>query len=594
MLKHVWNCQELSKGLYWCFHCQKPERVGKSQCKRCQGVPSRTDRMASVAKKIFSKLGSKGHRHESYSGTAEVGKSLGNIRESGESPKPSGYHKGSKGFHDDGPSDWNHQYIQELPNTSICPEMAGDWTAASHELPDTYISEMTGTEIPIEMGMGEMGTETWTDNFYTADLEDWEMPPPPVPKPKNISPKPAMLRVDTSFSSLTASMYQGRIPQRHSSHYPETPLSPNIISPLSAGPVFSATSLEISPTDSDTSGNSYWADSGYSSATTTISAWNMPVMPAMCEPPKGFEDKRGKKRAREEEPVFEDWIHDSAFSGQTLLTTTTSTELTVAKLPEVSQELVHSHSDCAAAEKPKLFSSHWCDAPTLVHSFSEALDAHIEHSKSALRDLPSTSITQELLAMSKTTMVSTGLDVLAGILEGRKPTAIVPVFAFTHIACAFVIATEHDEGKIISQTWFKDILSWVHDWSSAKQRQLYMQIARSIWKPADDNEKGKQVQQPFSAPTSERENALFTSCKHFLDVLESFKGSDNEPTARRNDKHLDSIHRSFTARAQFNDLISSSGPFAEEVVNIERRLLAGQINGTRELELELICAGKVS
>lgn len=550
--------------------------------------------MASVAKKIFSKLGSKGHRHESYSAAPEGGKSLSNTQETGESSKSSSYHKGSKGFHDDGPSDWNHQYIQELPNTSICPEMAGDWTAASHELPDTYISEMTGTEIPIEMGMGEMGEETWTDNFYTAHLEDWEMPPPPVPKPKNISPKPAMLRVDTSFSSLTASMYQGRIPQRHSSHYPETPLSPNIISPLSAGPVFSATSLEISPTDSDTSGNSYWADSGYSSATTTISAWNMPVMPAMCEQAKGFEDKRGKKRAREEEPVFEDWIHDSAFSGQALLTTTTSTELTVAKLPDASQELVHFHSDCAATEKPKLFSTHWCDAPTLVHSFSEALDAHIEHSKSALRELPSTPITQELLAMSKTTMVSTGLDVLAGILEGRKPTAIVPVFAFTHIACAFVIATEHDEGKIISQAWFKDILSWVHGWSSAKQRQLYMQIARSIWKPADNVEKGKQVQQPFSAPTSSKENALFTGCKHFLDVLESFKVFENESAAGRKDKHLESIHRSFTARAQFNDLISSSGTFSEEVVNIERRLLAGQINGTRELELELICAGKVS
>jgi hypothetical protein len=540
--------------------------------------------MASVAKKIFSKLGSKGHRNEPYATISEGGKSLANIRETGESSKSSDYCKKSEVYHESA-SSWDHQYIQELPNTFICPEMAADWTAASHELPDTYISEMTGTEIPIEMGIG---AETWTDNFYTASLEDWEMPPPPPPKQKATSPKPATLRVDTSFSSLTTSMYQGRVSQeKHSSQWQQAPLSPMIISPLSAGPVFSATSLEISPTDSDASGGSFFADSGYSSATTTISTWNMPVM---CEPTTEMEGKRGTKRAREEEPVFEDWLHDLAFSGQTMLTAPTSADASLVKLPETSQELVHSEGDCAAVERPRFLSGHWCDAPTLVHSFSEALDAHIEHTKSALRDLPSTSITQELLAMSKTSMVSIGLEALASILEGRKPTAIVQVFAFTHIACAFVIATRHDEGKVISQAWFKDILAWVHDLASAKQRQMYMQIARSIWKPADDVEKGKQVEVQSPKP---KENALFSGCKHFLDVLESFNASENE-TAASKDKHLASIHRSFATRVRFNNLISSSRPFADEVVNVERRLLAGQISSTRQLELELVCAGKVS
>ena len=59
MLKHVYTCEYLSKGLYWCFHCQKPERVGKFQCKRCQGSPSTADRITTVAKKLFSGLGVK-------------------------------------------------------------------------------------------------------------------------------------------------------------------------------------------------------------------------------------------------------------------------------------------------------------------------------------------------------------------------------------------------------------------------------------------------------------------------------------------------------------------------------------------------------
>lgn len=592
MLKHVYNCSELSKGLYWCFHCQKPERVGKSLCKRCQGVPSRTDRMASVAKKIFSRLGSKAHRQEHDAVHDDAKRPFPNIRGTGRFSKPSGCHRGSMTY-ESGPSNWSHEYVQELPNTSICPEMAGDWTAASHELPDSYISEMTGTEVFPEMGMGNesMAVETWNDNFYTASLEDWDVEPLPAPKPRGPSPKLATLRVDTSFSSLTTSVYQGHVlHRRQPSNWIETPLSPaDIISPLSAGPVFSATSIEISPTDSEDSSNTFFTDSGYSSATTTISAWNMPVM---CEQPLPLasEDKRGKKRAREEdEPVFEDWIHDSAFSGQPMLTTTA--EASTTNVPEPFQELTHFHAECTASENPRLFSGHWCDAPTLVHSFSEALDAHIEHTKSALRDLPSTCITQELLAMSKTSMVSIGLEVLAGILEGRKPTAIVQVFAFTHIACAFAIATEREEGRVVGQTWFRDILSWVNDLASAKQKQLYTQIARSIWKPADCVSKNKEIQVSSSRP---EENALFTSCKHFLDVLESFGCMASGTKNRKKDKHLESINCDFATRVRFNDLISKSGSFAAEVVNIERRLLKGQFDGTRELELALVCAGKLA
>jgi len=538
--------------------------------------------MASVAKKIFSKLGSKAHRHEPSDGSSDGSKICPNIREPGELSKSFSYLQEQKPSVANTNWGWNHEYIQELASTSICSEMADDFAAASHELPDTYISEMTGTEIPIEMGVG---AETWADNLYSDSLADWDMPPPPVPKRQGTSPRPATLRVDTSFSSLTTAMYQGCLPQQKSSaSYPQTPLSPAIISPLSAGHVFSATSLEISPTDSNTSGTWSNQDSGYSSATTTISAWNMP---AMCEKFTGFEDKRGGKGSREEEPVFEDWIHDSAFSGQTIVAT--SAELTLVKVPDEPSELVHSHGDCAVAEKPRLFSAHWCDAPTLVHSFSEALDAHIEHTKSALKALPSTSIIKELLAMSKTSMVSIGLEVLAGILEGRKPTAVVQVFAFTHIACAFVIATEQDEGKITSQAWFEDIVSWVDELASVKQRQHYKQIARSIWRARDVPGKGKQPEL-YSRRT--KENSLYTGCKHFLDILEAFGSLGDEPVGAK-DNHLESVHRSFSTRVQFNDLISTS-PFSEDLVNIERRLHAREITSTRELELELICAGKIA
>jgi hypothetical protein len=367
---------------------------------------------------------------------------------------------------------------------------------------------MTGSEVPIEMAT-TLVDEVWADNFYASSLEEWDIPPQPEPEPKARGNSPKLARLDTSFSSLNTSMstYHGNGLQRnHSGHWPETPLSPTIISPLSPGAFFSAT--EISPTDSETSGKSFFTDSGYSSATTTISAWNLP---AVYEKVAESEHHRGKKRAREDEPVFEDWIHESAFSNPNPNLVAVAVSETL-ELSRELQEVSHPSSKCMATEKPRLFSPHWCDGPTLVHCFSEALDAHIDHTKAALRELPSTPITAELLAMSKTSMVSIGLEVLAGVMEGRKPTAIVQVFAFTHIACAFVIAIEHDDAKVITDMWFRDILSWVDHLASARQKKNYLQIARSIWKPFDSPQNQLEL---FS--TLPKENKLLSGCKHFLD-----------------------------------------------------------------------------
>lgn len=513
MLKHLPACPHLSKGQYWCFHCQKPERVGKLDCKRCQGLPSKTDRMASVAKKIFSKLGARANRHEHSAPSTEHGKSFG-LWNNGESSS-SGLHQQPKFSDDKSMSYWNDSDIPELPNTSICPEMPADM--ASHELDSNYICEMTGTELPFEMAIGD--ESCWVeDNFYTESLEDWDvdaqsnvqhMPPPPTPRKS-----PKLARLDTSFTSLNTSMtINYGIPQRHNSaHFPETPISPTIISPLSATAMFSAGTFEVSPTDSETSGSSFFTDSGYSSATTTMSAWNCQ---AILDQVADSEHQRGKKRARDDEPDFGDWIHESIDPAQKSMlqppAKVVATELS-QRLEDISS---HDFVGCPSSEEPILISSHWCDRATFVHAFSDALDAHIDHTRAALKNFPGNSITRELSAMSKTSMVSIGLEALAGILEGRKPTAIIQVFAFTHISCAFVIATEHDDGaSIITKTWFKDMLTWVDNLGAAPQHQSYAQMARSIWRPCEVPEAG--IQMDLFSPT-QRHNSLLTGCKHFLD-----------------------------------------------------------------------------
>jgi hypothetical protein len=512
MLQHVWNCQHLSKGLYWCFHCQKPERVGKFQCKRCQGLPSRTDRMASVAKKIFSRLGAKPQQAEFLAPEPQPQKPLSKIAEGSTSYPydPSSFDGMSHPFDEDQVVDWGHQYPQELPNTSVCRELPGDWTAASHELPDTYISEMQGTECPIELGAG---SEDWTDNFYASSLEEWDIPSAPA-KGKTTSPK--LARIDTSFTHLnshvTPENHAEISPQKYASHSWETALSDTVISPLSASGGADYNTFEISPTDTEASGNSFFTDSGYSTAT-TMSAWSTAA--TRFADPESLQCLSGKKQSRPFGTISNDWMNN--------ITPPRPQELSLmpvlASVPQMPKEVpmtLISGSRFTGSEKPVLSSAHWSDDRTLVQYFSEVLEDHIQHTKSSLKQLPPSSMVTELLALSRTSMASIGLESLAGALQGRQPTSAVQIFSLTHVAYAFAIAVDDHGSNVQDQQWFHDSLSWAEALASERHREGYHEIARSIWQPLDIFAEDV----PYVASQgSNAENMLLTACKHFLDGM---------------------------------------------------------------------------
>jgi len=458
--------------------------------------------MASVARKIFSKLGARPHRTEHClpdSGTENL------LSKVSESCEPGHFQKFQGGFNDHNTADCDHRhppFAQELPSLSIGPEMAADWSAASHELPDSYISEMQGSECPVELGVG---SESWADNFYASTLEEWD-----VPLQEKSKSSPKLARLDTSFAQINSrSVYESHLSisqETYSPHWSDAPNSATFISPLSAVGGFG-----ISPTDTVDSCNSFFTnDSGYSSATTQ-SAWSATGT--------GFghfdviKGPRGEKRSRESEVGSENWMSNSSFSRPLELPPVPVFPSQPQTADDVSVA-VHSAVKCTGSMKQKVLSPHWSDAGSLVQSFSEVLDAHIAHTKQSLQQQPSSPIKMELLAMSRTSIVSIGLEVLAGVLEGRTPTSIVQIFAFTHVAYAFAIAVDHDDSRVYEEGWFRDSLSWAQGLASERQRQLYLQIARTIWQPIDILSGDA-----FStlSSSSEDENALLLASKRFLD-----------------------------------------------------------------------------
>ncbi|KAF4633305.1 hypothetical protein G7Y89_g4818 [Cudoniella acicularis] len=575
MLQHVWNCEHLSKGLYWCFHCQKPERVGKFfQCKRCQGTPSRADRITTVAKRIFSKLGSRSHRSHPFPESeptmalAEVSKSSKGFRDS-EYPDIPAY--------DAGPANaWGQLDMQEMENTSTKPSL---------ELPDTQICEMSGSGCPLELNAGP---ENWTASSYAEPEQNWYNRESSA---KLINPAPkAPRRQESNLTPIKTHFdYSSRGPVRQQgppTDWSDEPMSATIISPLGEPDRYASIFQEISPTGTDASGDSFLTDSGYTSA--TIDSAMNGSGPASFELHPGFNQSRGKKRPRDSDAVSSEHVLEQTVSRSSSV----QSKSLASKVGSVSSS--HSPSRCPSTKKPKLESPHWNNAQTLVQSFAEVLDAHICHSKDILRHMPSTPVTTELLAMSRTSMVSIGLEALAGIIEGRNPTAIVQAFAFTHIAYAFTIAIDDNEIKVRTKEWFEDSLSWVEGLGSERQRKSYERIATAIWQPANSI---SETELPRLFGAGNQENRLFLACKRFLDAFESFYSSDSDSS--ETEKISDSSQALFANNAQsqvIDELIKTNSieAFIEDVVKVEKRLNRGHIKNVRELELELMCAGKLA
>jgi len=210
----------------------------------------------------------------------------------------------------------------------------------------------------------------------------------------------------------------------------------------------------------------------------------------------------------------------SWFTGPLLPQTSTITQVNtmVSITNVVDTSALHSASRCNGLEKSDNLSPHWSDEQSLAAMFSEVLEEHIRHSRACLKQMATNTMIRELLSLSSSSIVSIGFDVLAGLLEGRQPNAVVHLFAFTHIAYALAITIDQDSSKVETSEWFQDSLSLLKNLISDKLRQNYAHIVRVIWQPrVSFAPVGPSISAESSSSTVQNENKLVRACKHFLD-----------------------------------------------------------------------------
>lgn len=504
MLKHVYTCEHLSKGLYWCFRCQKTERVGKFQCKRCQGTPTTAERITTVAKKIFTGLGVRRAVGDHFDPTiCRKVTSPKEPRSLNCSPLPE---KGSQ--LQEMVEDSEERNHPELPNTTISEmeaenifELSAGWTTQSQELPDSSLAEMTGSEF------APISPLAYPDEKSSHDLFNLSMCNATLASTYAASPRrpsqPISLRLDTG---MTEPLQQ---------HCPRPDSSATVLSPLSPSDRIRSGFFTVSPTDTVVSSQSMFSNSECSSAT-TLSTWdessNSLGWGRDTSEVKSYAASLGR---------FSSNASDKLSRNGSILSNTSQIlpdilPLTLERHASSSStsSAAHFANRCTISEKRQSLSAYWPSEKDLVKSLSEVLQEHIEHSRQALRKLPPNSNTLELLALSTSSIRSIGFEVLERLLEGRNPSSLVHVFAFTNVAYSMAVAVDRNASKVQTEQWFQHCVFWSTLLSSERDRRRYEQIAHAIWKPhAATNS------QPSSCSlnTMERENKLIAACKHFLD-----------------------------------------------------------------------------
>ncbi|EGR51786.1 uncharacterized protein TRIREDRAFT_120224 [Trichoderma reesei QM6a] len=76
MLQHLYSCDHLAGGEYWCYDCERPEQLSDVKCRRCLGHPSKRRKIMTMAKSFFSSLG---HKPKSHGLALSMGMGLGGM-----------------------------------------------------------------------------------------------------------------------------------------------------------------------------------------------------------------------------------------------------------------------------------------------------------------------------------------------------------------------------------------------------------------------------------------------------------------------------------------------------------------------------------
>ncbi|KAL0944441.1 zinc finger protein [Colletotrichum truncatum] len=604
MLRHLYTCDQLCTGEYWCYDCGKAEKFTDGKCKRCLGHPGKRRRIMTVAKNFFSSLGQKSKGQDvpdldmddvvmppppSYdsilvqpqevelSSSSEI-LEIDSVEVS--LPLPAATLAPSSVFQDKPSNPFGTRPAASGSSMSVMPNLSFDWVLQNE------INDMS-------MGRGDRPSLS----VHTHGLSQYRKQHKLTPRTKNLSPS-ASLRSNAS-TDTTASY---------------------VVSPTSA---FSAawtnaeTSITSPTSDSISPGGNLsrgCSNASHYSNASRYSNYNIPLhsfiseLPAeeiMLQPPQTLPDDLG--------------CDQQFLSLGVPHTAEPVVEVNVPSAEHIQDVKVISE----ATDDPAYF----VDANSLVGSAWDTLKAHVSSSMEKLQHLSHNPLVGELQSMSPQHIASIGLATLKTILEGRHPSSTIETLCFVHVTYSLSLIVHEDDTHNRSKQLFAQAYLYSNMFVT-RERDAYLEVASAIWQPLDlssagldellleryedsisrsSSFKGKDKAPPSRSHPAE--DIFLEVAQFFLDELEltalpsKVLESSEVLGSKLWTKHFNDadetmpINTAFTmtvntvARMLCQNFSHASG-LASKVKRFQKRISGGSIRSVRRAELELIQAGK--
>ncbi|MBE3042870.1 hypothetical protein IMZ48_09920 [Candidatus Bathyarchaeota archaeon] len=504
MLQHLYACDELDSGEYWCYDCGHAERFTDAKCKRCLGHPTKRRKILSMAKNFFTSLGHKS-RNDGL---------LSQLPEDAVLVPPPSY----------------DSLDLELTN-ELCS--AGE----IHEIDSTEVpSNPPSAPVlapPPPMRNPPPQREPDSALFASSTLQ---RPPPPCIFPAELDTRITLAGrialagsyengVDSWINDPTAynpsegsgrrnSMEERRLKTRSKTLAPSSSLRSNA---SNSSTNTTNTSISTNSTDSTNTVSTGWSEPWTVTSGMDDSDLESPISNLFC--PSKFDGRDANMG-----------LCDSAFDGDVYMRDFGISELPAdlpffAPLSATSDHLAEHQDllprgnpsengpgldmamlgnvDCLLSDFtnitpdiPGEASSSFNSPPpfpssvepsSLVTSIWETLEAHVSSSEAKLRPMRNNGLAVQFSALGSRTIASYGHAALKAMLQGRPPESPLSILCYVHVAYAYFLVVHQEEAGIYSKELFAQALAYATEPAVPSQTE-YLDIARAIWEPDDVDE----------------------------------------------------------------------------------------------------------
>lgn len=488
MLQHLYSCDHLATGEYWCCDCGKAEQLNDVKCRRCLGHPSRVKKMMSMAKSFFSSLGHK--------------------------PKMGGLPDSPLGMDDDPPS---YGFAIGPPEAELQSNPIHE--IDSFELPLPTIPEggeeqgpfsacLTGLASPSSFLSPRQQYHTGAvagQCFIDESLINWDPAPASPPRPDSESlPRPdapkapcrpaLQLSTQNLATKNVVGYYRARSRRRSKMLVPSLSVR-STASATSTNSTLSTTSANISPMS--TWSGALGRATGYDSALTSP-ADDGPAAADMFQLPDKYcryqdaldhdVDLQGiaPLELPADRPIFylplapESSVPAAPpaptrcpVSGETLL------------LP-VAMSMVAPGGEGIPRE-PRLLEGEVTrnrnvGASSLIQTAQDVLEVHLESSMNAVRGDDTNHVIGQFRNMSPKHVAVAGLGAMTDIFGGGIVTSAVQLVCFVHVVYAVLLVIDEQDAMARFDDLFIQAASY-SSWLPCQDQQAYLQVVDFLWRP---------------------------------------------------------------------------------------------------------------